>query len=595
MPEPLTSNDLLSPALLATWIAERSDIWQMRFGSAKDLAEFSKKKDLPFDSDDIQKIWQLGLLRADLVVSKRRLRQQGFTLIKENYDGRNYYADERPICRIPTNWRKGLEGLGPRTRGLDIWFHPFRSYVLHHIRRVLELNTSPVYALLNATWYQDYVDSHLSYLEHWAQSRQFTEGVEKWNDITALVIATEPCVFPQLFDVLRSSGSIDFETQLKRIAEHWQKVIPCYQRLGIDRVEGVRSDLCVAAVMLEPNVDIHGILRLAKGEVRLNVSGDLGLAICLRTMAEILRRASEEVWSTKLPEEDEIGIQASTAEGKARFYGSARLFDRDRNVAQEFMRSFGLDYGLRLRWYVEGDTEYGALKWFISNRKAKGLEIINVRGNVIQSLGRGVSFIDSLREDINQCIVSFISIDGDLSSNIKAVRSAAEREEMFGNFFNSTPDFELHNFTLSELEEVLWEFACQKGANPSERVKLTGAIETWRKEIESLADVSQHTQASKRRDNKSASKEKHRIDALLAAAKAALPQLDGLEKGERWGARLMKYAWEHPTRSDGIDRPIIDAVRRSRRTLKLSYQAMKRRYRTDAQTGDLVLRAGRVC
>lgn len=589
MSAPIPCHTLINPVQLANWVAERSDIWQMPFREAKDLAEFVKKRNLPFERNDIERIWQLGLLRADLIVTKRKLGQPGFSLIKEGDDGTYYYADERP-CQIPKNWRSGLKGLGPRTRGLDIWFHPFRSYVLHHIRRVLDFHFSPVYSLLNATWYQEQTESHLAHLDERFQSEQFVEVLSRLNNITAMVVAVEPYIFPNLFHMLRSSGSIDFDTQRQHISEHWREVVPCYQSIGIDRIESIRSQLCMDADTLEPNDDIHRILRLANGEMRLNVNGDLGLALLFRTMAEILRRAAEDIWSTKLPEEDEIGFHPSSAEGKARFYGSPRLFDGNRNVAQEFMRSFGLDYGLRVRWYVEGHTEYGALKWLISNRNIKGMEIINVEGNVIQRGGKGLKFIDSLLEDINQCIFSFISIDGDVSSNIKAVQLAAERDEMFGRVSYSTPDFELHNFSPSELEEILWDFAFQQGAFPSERVRLTGAIENWRKEIENLADVGKNSQGRERRERKSAREKKEKFGVLLAAAKAALPQLANVDKGQRWGARLMKYAWEHQSRSDGTLRPIIEAVQSSRRARRVGYQAMRRRYRTDEHTGEMVLR-----
>ena len=77
-------------------------------------------------------------------------------------------------------------------------------------------------------------------------------------------------------------------------------------------------------------------------------------------MAETLRRFSESTFGRELPEEDELGF-GMMRKVKAENYGSNRLLDGERGVANAFVRRFGLDYGVRVRWYVEGYTEWGAL------------------------------------------------------------------------------------------------------------------------------------------------------------------------------------------------------------------------------------------
>src|SRR5581483_128330 len=91
-------------------------------------------------------------------------------------------------------------------------------------------------------------------------------------------------------------------------------------------------------------------------KLRLNLEGGLGGAMLFRTMAEFLRRAIEKVFATQLPEEDEWRDTA-----KEKLFGSSRLFDGDRNAAHELLRQRGLGYGPRLRWYVEGQTEFWGL------------------------------------------------------------------------------------------------------------------------------------------------------------------------------------------------------------------------------------------
>src|SRR5213078_2831669 len=64
-------------------------------------------------------------------------------------------------------------------------------------------------------------------------------------------------------------------------------------------------------------------------------------------------------------------------------------------------------------------------------------------------------------------IYSMVLIDGDLEENVRPVRAAARRnqtsenEGMFGRFFLARPDFELANFEIKELEEILWQWVAE--------------------------------------------------------------------------------------------------------------------------------------
>ena len=53
---------------------------------------------------------------------------------------------------------------------------------------------------------------------------------------------------------------------------------------------------------------------------------------------------------------------------KGEDYGSHRLLGGVRDVANAFARGFGLDYGVRVRWRVEGYTEWGALRGIFRHR-----------------------------------------------------------------------------------------------------------------------------------------------------------------------------------------------------------------------------------
>ena len=65
--------------------------------------------------------------------------------------------------------------------------------------------------------------------------------------------------------------------------------------------------MCREAEALEPNKEVHLILRLTERKYRLEkVKGVLGGATYLLTMAEMIRRSAETVFGTELPEEAEI-------------------------------------------------------------------------------------------------------------------------------------------------------------------------------------------------------------------------------------------------------------------------------------------------
>ncbi len=68
MSDTAVSPELLEPALPGAWIAEHRRIWQMRFLNVNDLARFCSDRGLSnFGEEGITRLWQLGLLKADLV------------------------------------------------------------------------------------------------------------------------------------------------------------------------------------------------------------------------------------------------------------------------------------------------------------------------------------------------------------------------------------------------------------------------------------------------------------------------------------------------------------------------------------------------
>lgn len=87
---------------------------------------------------------------------------------------------------------------------------------------------------------------------------------------------------------------------------------------------------------------------------------------------------------------------------------------------------------------------------------------------------------------------------------------------MGGGYLND-PDIEFANFTLSELEEIIWKIALENGADKSARASLHSAITGARSG-----------------------------EQLLKKARKAIPELQHLSKSVFWGERLMEFASQNP-------------------------------------------------
>src|SRR6266487_1597051 len=566
MSDNTASPELLETTLPGAWIAEHPGIWQMDLLSASEMARFCHDRGLSFSSfeDDIIQLWQLGLLKADLVESRRKYKRVGLIDRGKNSTGHHIYSDERLLRERPKGWRKPVKTAKSLPVGVKLLFHPFRYYVLYHLDKGLELNISRM-QMFNQEGYPRVLDIILSRFNNWSSSDQLVPRIEAWNDVASLAIVTEPCMYVRIFRSIRYSlseiNNMDTwrEEIQNQIDRYWQDhIADLYQRIGIDRLEEIRQELCIATQMLDSNRWVHTLLCLGRGNLRKELKDRLGGALILRTMAEMLRRATEKAFNTKLREEDEPGFGWMPEDVKAKVYGSNRLLDGDENVAREFMRQYELHYGLRLRFYVEGATEWAALRHHFQTIGADFIEVINLRGEVAQKGGKGVTFRENLRSDIAMHVFSIVLIDGDRSDFASAVKKAAADDEICGCFFLSAQDFECANFDLSELEEVLWLIALEDEENKvteQDRQRLHEAI-----------------------------KYVSNAEELIKQARKALPQLAHLSKGETWGEKLIEYTWDHPERHDN-ERQVIEAIREALTTRTASYEITRCEYQVDPQTG----------
>ena len=186
------------------------------------------------------------------------------------------------------------------------------------------------------------------------------------------------------------------------------------------------------------------------------------------------------------------------------------------------------------------------------------IELTNLRGQLLRK--GALSFQDELQNDIKAARFSFISLDSDRLDSVKAVKKAAMDDKIVGSFFISKPDFEFHNFTFPELEEILYQF-CQDN------------------DPENIIDKTRFHQAIENTTN---------AEQLLNAANK-FTRNPSIKKGAEWGRRLMLYTRNNPEieneSGDKSERQIVSAIGNAIRACGSDYLLTKRHYRTDADTG----------
>ncbi len=551
---------MIDVSLVTRWINERRFIWQMQFMSADDLCRFVRDRGLSFWCLDpeIKWLWQMGMLRADLIIAEQAVEDAGLSVVGEVEEGESVYADHRELMERSEGLAGIIASLGEFPAGMTLMFHPFRYYVLCRIEEELELRIGKTQMLRFPEGYVNLIQSEIDVFRSRTSSNDFRNRVRGWNEVVSLAVAAEPFTFSKVFGVY----ALPYEFVRERKEHEFRSIVHSQFRqfseligaVGIDRMKEIIAEVNRQARSLEPNAEVLKILRFTKRKYRLErIKGTLGGAIYLITMAEVLRRATEMVFGSELPEEHD-------GDGFNRFFfGADRLTD-DYNARGEFLRSVGLDHSIRLRWYVEGDTELGALENEIGPNE--NIELVNLRGEVTAAKGRGLSFRENLVADINRSVYSWVSLDGDCENNKKVLLKAVAEGEMFGAFFISEPDFEFGNFTRDELISVLWQVALERGADPSER--------------QALATACSETTSG---------------EELFKSARKAVPALQGFSKGKAWGARLMQFSANNDKvkQDDGSlkTRRIIEAILLARHTADCNYFRSRKECEVDLKTGHI--------
>jgi hypothetical protein len=537
------------------------NLWQMDFLELEKFADFVKSRGFhSFNKDTLKILWKLGLFRADFVHSRRKLTLKGINYIGKNENGWYIYSDSRSIAK-----RNRLVDIPQRAMVVQPWielhFHPFRYYLVTHFARILEFKLHPLQLALSSKGSHNVVERAIKRYTNFLRTNPIIyDRIEYWHGIADLAIATEPCVYGKIFHVIRHKGDISFSKHSSTIDSYWRLISPYYASMSKDLMDKYRGEVCIAAESLSHNKSVNILLRMMNGHNRLELEGEIGGAVYLHTMAEVLRRGYERATGKELREEDELGFGYMPPDLKKTLYGSKRILD-DRRATHFFLQQLGLGYGTSVHWYVEGETEAGALKRIFPDSNA--ITIINLRGRVAEK--KILAFRESLEHDIESGIFSMVSIDGDRQDHIRAVRSAAKDDCICGMFFIAEPDFEFCNFSKSELVEILATHAERSGSTILDRDKI----------LKMARDCSNGKQL------------------FLLFQREARVQ-GGVHKGEEWGTLLGEFALKHPHFKGTKElRPFMAAIHIAVRSVGLNYNNTRRRMMVDSDTGKLIPRTAK--
>ena len=206
----------------------------------------------------------------------------------------------------------------------------------------------------------------------------------------------------------------------------------------------------IDAAWLDKNHELYVLLRVAGWEKRKNLQGQVSGALWIRHIAEVIRRAFEEVHSVRWLEEDQaFGLWFPAGRKKA--FGSDRAFDDTLRAKPYVAYNFELFTGSAIRWYVEGATEYYAVIEAIPAPERFGIELVNLGGGIKSGKSNtALKFEEMLKEDRAHRRFSILSFDGDVQANLKAIRRQVEQDNVVGSIFVHRPDFEFANFAIQE-------------------------------------------------------------------------------------------------------------------------------------------------
>ena len=433
-------------------------------------------------------------------------------------------------------------------------FHPFRMYPLHRILSACDLRIAPA-VFLNP-------DSALrltkSQLER-VSSGELRTLSRDWNNVVTLAVVLEPIYWPRIVGSQRLPGGMSEQASRKRLETFQAKTLGLVRSLDPSFWRNVHECLRIDAAWMDNNPHLYMLLRVAAWAERERLRGPVSGALWIRHMAEVIRRAFEEVHSQRWPEEDQA-FGHWPAGARSITFGSERPLDDVLAAKPYLAHTFGLFTGSAVRWYLEGDTEYFAVLEMFADISRFGIELYDLKGGIASGKNNTPLKLEALlNEDRSLRRFSMLSFDGDVPANIKYVRRQVEQDKVVGVITIHDPDYEFANFSINELVEV--------AAKIDEALGFPG-------------DLVRHADWTGVKSSKGFEKKYLEVSA----------RKPGALKDEKWGRALARYAMEHPDRPDGTRRPLWGDLRAALHAWSSNYDRQRDLFTFDPVTFEQIPR-----
>lgn len=533
-------------------LIKSSELWQHQLLTSQELISFCKDRNIRvYDYKNIDALWALGFLRADLVYSERKIGLEGLEFVCEKQD-QYLYLDNRKLKVRESGYGRSFSEINPISE-ITPYFHPFRFYVLYHFERIFSQKINFFQFFLNPEGIINISKSEIEHLVEFTSSDQICDLFDQWNSIAEISIVLEPYSFQSVYNSVRYSFVDTLESMEKKLNEYRSYINEIIKSDDRAILEEYRQKLCCNAENIDSNKSLHVLLRLTSWHKRNNIKGAIGGAMLLLTMAEIIRRPLEAALKINLPEEDQMGYGQWFEGARKILYGTDRVLDTPKNEIKDFLSEVGLDFGVKVRCYLEGETEFGAIKYALGDFGS--IQLINLKGQVIERHSKGLAFRDSLKNDLQAKIFSFVILDADREDFVRVVKNAAKDDILSGGFFFSSPDIEFENFSSDNLIEVVCNLCAKQDVEIPDKAtirKATILAKTGKEFFRALRHIGIN---------------------------------ESITKGETWGANLMEYAIENQ-----LDCKLIKAANLILHASTVKFQYARDRFRINPDTGESLKR-----
>lgn len=510
-----------------------ADILKRDLLSSYDFSQLINRFDIGFLSEkNIQDLWMTKILNADVVQSiGSPLQVDGLNFVKQE-NNEFFYIDQRVIADNYI-FGSGLHSFSYENSNVKLYFHRFRLFSILYILNIAKYNFDTLQFLI----YQD--------------------GVKKIIDLENTHDKNTPRFHTSFVKENLSRNNTIALSVISKLYQNIPDIIELFKNISVEEIEAIRKKICLISEDLDGNPYLHLLIRLMNDDFRRDLKGNIGASMVLFDMAESIRRAIERTHDVKLPEEIENGFSFWTKGYKQKYYSRERLYD-DSSIAKEIFKLIGADYSIKIRCYVEGETEQSIVQSILSG--ATSIEVINLKGKMSSSK-KIFDIRDFLKRDMEDKIFSVVIVDNDREDVKRTLKQSCKNNEFFGQIFYSDPDFEFENFTKVELEQIISNYAGKEGALDTE-------IDSFKQLLKSI-------------DN---------AKALEKLVRDSFKVLNNFGKGEDWGKHLAKYVNENPNKINSNEpRKITKAIDFINKVLseELTYIYATQHFRV-SETGEFI-------